>query len=80
MLPGEHASELSTLLRNPRIRVLILPYGSAFSIESWPAIRDFLATDGGPVALRGAPFYQPVRAGNRAEAWTLWVWRRRVSA
>ena len=66
-------SELSTLLGNPRIRVLILPYGSAFPVESWPAIRDFLGTGGGLVALGGAPFYQPVRAGDRAEAWTAGV-------
>src|SRR5512139_2166375 len=41
--------------------VLVLPYGSAFPLEAWPAIRDFVKQGGGLVVLGGAPFHQPVR-------------------
>ncbi len=41
--------------------VLVLPYGSAFPLEAWPAIRDFVKNGGGLVVLGGAPFHQPVR-------------------
>jgi hypothetical protein len=41
--------------------VLVLPYGSAFPLESWPAIRGFARQGGGLVVLGGAPFHQPVR-------------------
>jgi hypothetical protein len=41
--------------------VLILPYGSAFPVEAWPAIGDFLDAGGSLVVLGGAPFAQPVR-------------------
>src|SRR5512143_780765 len=41
--------------------VLVLPYGSAFPLEAWPAIRDFVKRGGGLVVLGGAPFHQPVR-------------------
>ncbi|HEX9187454.1 MAG TPA: hypothetical protein VGB87_10300 [Vicinamibacteria bacterium] len=41
--------------------VLILPYGSAFPLEAWPAIRTFVKEGGGLVVLGGAPFHQPVR-------------------
>ncbi|MBI1853349.1 MAG: hypothetical protein HYR85_23670 [Planctomycetes bacterium] len=41
--------------------VLVLPYGSAFPLGAWDAIRHFLDTGGGLVVLGGAPFHQPVR-------------------
>jgi hypothetical protein len=41
--------------------VLVLPYGSAFPLEAWPAIRRYLKAGGGLVVLGGAPFEQPVR-------------------
>ena len=41
--------------------MLVLPYGSAFPLEAWPAIRDFVKHGGGLVVLGGAPFHQPVR-------------------
>ncbi len=41
--------------------LLVLPYGSAFPLEAWPAIRDFVRSGGGLVVLGGAPFHQPVR-------------------
>lgn len=42
-------------------RILVLPYGSAFPVDSWIAIRSFLQRGGGLVLLGGAPFHQPVR-------------------
>jgi hypothetical protein len=41
--------------------VLVLPYGSAFPLEAWSAIRAFVQRGGGLVVLGGAPFHQPVR-------------------
>ena len=48
-------------LRRAEFDALVLPYGSAFPVEAWPAIREFLRQGGGLVVLGGAPFYQPVR-------------------
>ena len=59
-------ADLSERLAAPGSRVLILPYGSAFPVEAWPAIRRFLGMGGGLVQLGGAPFYQPVRTATRA--------------
>jgi hypothetical protein len=47
--------------------VLVLPYGSAFPLEAWPAIRDFVKHGGGLVVLGGAPFQQPVRQEKAGE-------------
>ncbi len=55
--------------------VLLLPYGSAFPLEAWPEIRDFLKHGGGLVVLGGAPFAQPVRRENGA--WVAGVRQRR---
>src|SRR5438067_12058958 len=44
-------------------RVLVLPYGSAFPVESWPNIRDFLRHGGSLVVLRGLRFEQPALSG-----------------
>src|SRR5262245_57938191 len=55
--------ELSERLSTRDFDVLVLPYGSAFPLEAWPAIRTFVRGGGGLVVLGGAPFYQPVRAG-----------------
>jgi hypothetical protein len=41
--------------------VLVLPYGSAFPVDAWPAIRNFLNAGGGLLVLGGAPFEVPVR-------------------
>ena len=54
---------LSERLRQGPGDVLLLPYGSAFPLEAWPAIRAFVKGGGGLVVLGGAPFEQPVRAG-----------------
>ena len=42
--------------------VLVLPYGSAFPVEAWPAIRRFVEAGGGLLVLGGAPFEVPVRS------------------
>lgn len=55
------AAALSDALRGGRADVLLLPYGSAFPVEAWPAIRAFVEGGGGLVVLGGAPFAQPVR-------------------
>ncbi len=40
--------------------VLVLPYGSAFPLAAWDAIRSHLERGGGLVLFGGAPFHQPV--------------------
>jgi hypothetical protein len=52
---------LAAGLRRDAADVLLLPYGSAFPLEAWPAMRGFLEAGGGLVVLGGAPFAQPVR-------------------
>jgi len=47
--------------------VLVLPYGSAFPVEAWTAIRGFIDAGGGLLVLGGAPFEVPVRS-SRAQA------------
>ncbi len=66
-------SELEECLARPGVRVLLLPYGSAFPLEAWTGIRRFLGQGGGLVVLGGAPFHQPVREarGDGAKGWAL---------
>ena len=52
---------LASRLKREDHDVLVLPYGSAFPLEAWAAIRDFVKEGGGLVVLGGAPFHQPVR-------------------
>jgi hypothetical protein len=52
---------MNARLRVRRFDVLVLPYGSAFPLASWSAIRAFLERGGGLVVLGGAPFHQPMR-------------------
>jgi hypothetical protein len=59
MLPGAEsagADQLSGLLAQPATRLLVLPYGSAFPEESWPAIKAFLDRGGNLLVLGGRPF------------------------
>jgi hypothetical protein len=70
-LPAEtlgSAPELSARLRRSDRDLLVLSYGSAFPLEAWPAIRDFVRRGGGLVVLGGAPFSQPVRQEGEGEA------------
>jgi hypothetical protein len=52
---------LSSRLKLRDYDVLVLPYGSAFPVDAWPAIRAFVQAGGGLVVLGGAPLHQPVR-------------------
>jgi hypothetical protein len=60
-------ADLADRLRLSTFDVLVLPYGSAFPIEAWPAIRRFVRNGGGLVVLGGAPFHQPVRKDPSAD-------------
>lgn len=59
-------SALASKLSRADHDVLVLTYGSAFPVEAWPAIRDFVRAGGGLVVLGGAPFHQPVRRSGDA--------------
>jgi len=59
MLPGAQAAgadQLSAVVAEPATRLLVLPYGSAFPEESWPAIKAFLDRGGNLLVLGGRPF------------------------
>lgn len=60
------AQALAEALRDGQADVLLLPYGSAFPVEAWPAIRAFVEGGGGLVVLGGAPLAQPVRTKDGA--------------
>ena len=58
-LPGARfvsAEQLASLLTDSATRLLVLPYGSAFPEEDWPAIHAFLEHGGDLLALGGRPF------------------------
>jgi Cellulase (glycosyl hydrolase family 5) len=52
--------QLNTSLVAANIRVLVLPFGSAFPVDAWPAIQDFISRGGSLVLFGGYPFHQPV--------------------
>lgn len=59
MLPGAQpadADHLRDALAAPSTRILILPYGSSFPEEAWPAIKQFLDRGGNLLVLGGMPF------------------------
>ena len=63
------AEQLQTALGSPSAHLLVLPYGSAFPEESWPAIKRFLERGGNLLVLGGMPF---TRAAYRdAQGWHL---------
>jgi hypothetical protein len=63
------AEQLQTALASPSAHLLVLPYGSAFPEESWPAIKSFLDRGGNLLVLGGMPF---TRAAYRdAKGWYL---------
>ena len=53
--------EVRSRLKARFFDLLVLPYGSAFPLDAWPAIRSFVNRGGGLLVLGGAPFHQPVR-------------------
>lgn len=59
MLPGAQTAgvdQLSKLLAQSSTGLLVLPYGSAFPEESWPAIKVYLDRGGNLLVLGGRPF------------------------
>src|ERR1035437_7638135 len=59
ILPGAQlagADHLRDVLAAPSTRLLVLPNGSAFPEESWPAIKQFLHRGGNLLVLGGMPF------------------------
>ena len=50
------ADHLPSALAASSARVLVLPYGSAFPEEAWPAIKQFLDRGGNLLVLGGMPF------------------------
>jgi Beta-galactosidase len=59
VLPGAQmadAGHLADALSASSIRLLVLPYGSAFPEEAWPAIRQFLDRGGNLLVIGGRPF------------------------
>jgi hypothetical protein len=59
MLPGAqlaNADQIPDVLSSSSIHLLVLPYGSAFPEEAWPAIRSFLERGGNLLVLGGRPF------------------------
>ncbi|MBX3233456.1 MAG: hypothetical protein KIT84_37795 [Labilithrix sp.] len=57
-------SELVDQLRSHPYDVLVLPYGSAFPVDAWSPMREFLGGGGGLVVLGGAPFHAPIKHEN----------------
>ena len=63
------ANRLREALAAPSAHLLVLPYGSAFPEEGWPAIKSFLDRGGNLLVLGGMPF---TRAAYRdAQGWHL---------
>jgi hypothetical protein len=54
------ASQLPDFLRAEAAQTLVLPFGSAFPEEDWPAIHAFLAGGGNLLVLGGRPFTRAV--------------------
>src|SRR5262249_9521480 len=50
------AKDLPAQLKFPATRLLLLPYGSAFPEEAWPAIFEYLRAGGNLLVLGGRPF------------------------
>ncbi len=62
LLPGARvvsSDALATALDDAGIRLLVLPYGSAFPERAWPAILKFLERGGNLLVLGGKPFTRP---------------------
>ena len=72
ILPGAQladADHLRTALAAASSRLLVLPYGSSFPEDAWPAIQQFLDRGGNLLVLGGMPF---TRAAYRdARGWHL---------
>lgn len=54
------AEELSAALAAAQTKLLVLPYGSSFPEQAWPAILAYLQRGGNLLAIGGRPFSRPV--------------------
>lgn len=63
------AEQLHTALASPSAHLLVLPYGSAFPEQGWPAIKSFLDRGGNLLVLGGMPFTRS--AYRDAQGWHL---------
>ncbi|HET9401213.1 MAG TPA: hypothetical protein VFO34_09695 [Candidatus Acidoferrales bacterium] len=61
------SAQLPDVLKADASRVLVLPFGSAFPEEDWPAINSFLAAGGNLLVIGGRPFTRA--AYNDAGQW-----------
>ena len=52
----ENADHLAEALAAPSSRLLVLPYGSAFPENAWPALKQFLDRGGNLIVFGGRPF------------------------
>jgi hypothetical protein len=72
LLPGVRLAasrRLEALLGDAATRLLVLPYGSAFPEQAWPAIERFLRRGGDLLVLGGRPFSRA--AYHDASGWRL---------
>src|SRR5260370_21532375 len=63
LLPGAHfasTEQLRPLLADQAMRLLVLPYGSAFPEGAWPEVFQFLQHGGNLLVLGGRPFTRAV--------------------
>ncbi len=63
-------SEINQKLNNKNYGTLMLPYGSAFPVDTWDAIYSFIKHGGNLILLGGYPFHQPViwESGNNTDS------------
>jgi hypothetical protein len=65
------ADHLQSALVAPSARLLILPYGSAFPEDAWPAIKQFLDRGGNLLVLGGMPFTRAAYRDHDSREWHL---------
>ena len=70
-----NARELPGLLPSADTKLLVLPYGSAFPEEAWPAIYAYLQRGGNLLTLGGRPFSQA--AYRECDAKNVCIWKLR---
>ncbi|MBS3943907.1 MAG: cellulase family glycosylhydrolase [Melioribacter sp.] len=62
---------LNNNLNTTNFSLLVLPYGSAFPLDAWQTILNFLNSGGSIINIGGSPFYQPVLWQD--SVWTLGI-------
>jgi hypothetical protein len=62
---------LNNSLNSSNFTLFVLPCGSAFPLDAWPTILNFLNTGGSIINIGGSPFYQPVL--RQDSVWTLGI-------